>query len=187
MPSTQHPPSWHTPPNNCRQRSQMQLGGDLADFAGAIKSASCTVDKMCIWEPGVKLCTRDRIQDDQDLSLNLSFTNNCTFLNIFFSGLEWTGHSFAYVAHLWLLMDVWIWINCTNSLRLRRDFWGVSNYFFYIFQIHRKSRWNAGYTCKARCPCSPRWPQRRQPCSPGSDFCTTPAAGKQTNLNGFSL
>ncbi len=30
------------------------------------------------------------------------------FFDIFFGGLECVGHSFAYVAHLWFLRDVWI-------------------------------------------------------------------------------
>ncbi len=30
------------------------------------------------------------------------------FFHIFFGGLECVGHSFAYVAHLWFLRDVWI-------------------------------------------------------------------------------
>ncbi len=30
------------------------------------------------------------------------------FFCIFFGGLECVGHSFAYVAHLWFLRDVWI-------------------------------------------------------------------------------
>ncbi len=33
---------------------------------------------------------------------------NFFFLYIFFCGLECVGHSFAYVAHLWFLKDVWI-------------------------------------------------------------------------------
>ncbi len=33
---------------------------------------------------------------------------NLFFLYIFFGGLECVGHSFAYVAHLWFLRDVWI-------------------------------------------------------------------------------
>ncbi len=32
----------------------------------------------------------------------------CIFFVYFFSGLECVGHSFAYVAHLWFLRDVWI-------------------------------------------------------------------------------
>jgi hypothetical protein len=30
------------------------------------------------------------------------------FFVYFFGGLVWVGHSFAYVAHLWFLRDVWI-------------------------------------------------------------------------------
>ncbi len=41
------------------------------------------------------------------------------FFVYFFGGLECVGHSFAYVAHLWFLRDVWIWTQSTAVARWR--------------------------------------------------------------------
>ncbi len=37
-----------------------------------------------------------------------SRTRGFLYIVYFFGGLECVGHSFAYVAHLWFLRDVWI-------------------------------------------------------------------------------
>jgi hypothetical protein len=41
------------------------------------------------------------------------------FFVYFFGGLECVGHSFAYVAHLWFLRDVWIRTQSTAAASWR--------------------------------------------------------------------
>ncbi len=52
------------------------------------------------------------------------------FFCIFFGGLEFVGHSFAYVAHLWFLRDVWIQTQSTAVASWRT--WGRHSMLFFI-------------------------------------------------------
>ncbi len=53
-------------------------------------------------------CCQSHLAEKSCNNMLLSLTRIIFFLYIFFGGLECVGHSFAYVAHLLFLRDVWI-------------------------------------------------------------------------------